>query len=291
MCKFQTLCKSAIVILIWNGFSAQATVYNSDGSSTNIQYIHDSLARDGDIIILPSGTFLWSSGVTISKGITLQGQTTTDSTNGTAVDNTIIQDSDARRRPGGYPFITVNSQAGKSYRITGLTIDGGGATIMNYNGAIILKGNSHLVRVDHMNWRANVTRENNNYLIAGSVCGVADHIVIKNPCESYAIYNETLGHRWNSAATAMAHLLLLPTSEVRTFGLLRIITFIHRKLMTNFLPADRTTFEAHVGCGGTTTCIARKCKATARRMVDGTGAEQGRFTITISISQGAAWAA
>ena len=74
--------------------------------------------------------------MTITKGITLQGQTTTDSTNGTAVDNTIIQDSDARRRPGGYPFITVNSRAGKTYRITGLTFDGGGATIMNYNGAI-----------------------------------------------------------------------------------------------------------------------------------------------------------
>ena len=71
------------------------------------------------------------------KGITLQGQTTTDSTNGTAVDNTIIQDSDERRRPGGYPFIIVKSELGKSYRITGLTIDGGGATIMNYNGAIV----------------------------------------------------------------------------------------------------------------------------------------------------------
>ena len=58
MCKFQTLCKSAIVILIWNGFSAQATVYNSDGSSTNIQYIHDSLAQDGDTIMLPEGNIL-----------------------------------------------------------------------------------------------------------------------------------------------------------------------------------------------------------------------------------------
>ena len=152
MCKFQTLCKSAIVILIWNGFSVLATIYNSDGSSTNIQYIHDNLARDGDTIMLPSGTFLWSSGVTISKGITLQGQTTTDSTNGTAVDNTIIQDSDARRRDGGYPFIIVASQLGKSYRITGLTFDGGSATIMNYNGAIQLAGNSHSVRVDHTNW-------------------------------------------------------------------------------------------------------------------------------------------
>ena len=35
MDKIQTLCKGAIVIMIWNGFSALATVYDSDGSSTN----------------------------------------------------------------------------------------------------------------------------------------------------------------------------------------------------------------------------------------------------------------
>jgi hypothetical protein len=36
ICKFQ-LCRGAIVILIWNGFSALATVYDSDGSSINVQ--------------------------------------------------------------------------------------------------------------------------------------------------------------------------------------------------------------------------------------------------------------
>ena len=77
-------------------------------------------AADGDTVILPAGTAVWHSTLTIAKGITLQGQTTTDSTNGTAVDNTIIQDSDARRKPGGYPFISVQFAAWKivsHYRI------------------------------------------------------------------------------------------------------------------------------------------------------------------------------
>jgi len=74
MCKSQNLCKGAMVILIWNGFSALATVYDSDGSSTNIQYIHDSLAQNGDTITLPAGTFTWSTPVTISKAIKLQGE-------------------------------------------------------------------------------------------------------------------------------------------------------------------------------------------------------------------------
>jgi hypothetical protein len=60
-------------MLIWNGFPAFATVYNSDGSSTNIQYIHDNLAVDGDTIAIPAGTFSWTTTLTITKAITLQG--------------------------------------------------------------------------------------------------------------------------------------------------------------------------------------------------------------------------
>jgi hypothetical protein len=132
---------------------------------------------------------VWSAGVTISKGIALQGQTTTDSTNGTAVDNTIIQDSDARRRAGGYPFIIVQSQLGKSYRITGVTFDGGSATTTNYNGAIQLAGNSHSVRLDHCNFRPSLTKEAVWVAIVGAIRGVADHNVFKfqNGVESFFI--------------------------------------------------------------------------------------------------------
>jgi hypothetical protein len=64
---------SVAITLTWSGFSALATVYDSDGSSTNIQYIHDTLAEDGDIITLPGGTFQWDTGVHITKSIMLQG--------------------------------------------------------------------------------------------------------------------------------------------------------------------------------------------------------------------------
>jgi len=50
----------------------EATVYYSDGSAANVQALH-TLAQDGDTITLPAGTFAWTTGVTISKGITLQG--------------------------------------------------------------------------------------------------------------------------------------------------------------------------------------------------------------------------
>jgi len=58
MGNIRTLCRSAIVMATWNGFSALATVYDSDGSSTNIQSIHDTLAVDGDTITLPEARSL-----------------------------------------------------------------------------------------------------------------------------------------------------------------------------------------------------------------------------------------
>ena len=51
---------------------ACATTYQSDGSSQNIQALHDA-AVDGDIITVPRGTFPWTTPVVITKAITLQG--------------------------------------------------------------------------------------------------------------------------------------------------------------------------------------------------------------------------
>jgi hypothetical protein len=66
---------AAFVIVILSSFSAPrcgAAIYNSDGSAANVQALAN-IATDGDTITLPSGTFAWTTGVTISKGITLQG--------------------------------------------------------------------------------------------------------------------------------------------------------------------------------------------------------------------------
>jgi hypothetical protein len=184
----------ALAALFFAAFgAAQATMINARSPSLTDVRTAVASAADGDTVILPAGTAVWRSTLTVTKGITLQGQTTTNSTNGTAEDNTIIQDSDTRRRSGGYPFIQVNSVLGKSYRITGLTFDGGSATIMNYNGAIVLAGNSHSVRLDHCNFRASLTAENNNVLTSGAIWGVSDHNIMKfsNLHESYNFNDPT----------------------------------------------------------------------------------------------------
>jgi hypothetical protein len=171
MCKFQTLYKSAIVVLIWNGFSALATVFDSDGSPTNIQYIHDNLAMDGDTITLPVGTFNWTYYLAIRKQIILQGVTTVDTVNGTANDQTIIIDNVPRLY--GKPIIDLRNDNGDDggQRITGLTVRGG-ITQQSYGGIININGHTP-TRVDHCHF--DTVYQSPYIYVSSANFGVADH--------------------------------------------------------------------------------------------------------------------
>jgi hypothetical protein len=171
-----------LFILIFSGFlgsRCEATIYDSNGSAASVQSIHNNQAQNGDTITLPAGTFVWTAGVTITKGITLQGQTICDSDTGVCQDNTIIRDSDDRRRPGGYPFITIGGPFGKSYRVTGITFSNGSATVGNNNGAVILTGNTHSIRLDHCHFN-DLSHESDWIAVYGAPEGVIDHNVCTN---------------------------------------------------------------------------------------------------------------
>ena len=76
------------VVLLWGAWiscilRSEAADYYSDGSAASVQALHD-IASNGDRIILPAGTFTWSTSVTISKAITLQGN---------GIGRTIIRDA------------------------------------------------------------------------------------------------------------------------------------------------------------------------------------------------------
>ena len=165
---------SIIVLTGFCGARCKATVYNSNGSSADVQRIHDTQAHDGDTITLPAGTFTWSSTVTITKGTTIQGLTTTDSVNGTASDQTIIIDN-ITRIPGGAPIVVLSTSLGRSYRVTGLTFRAGGLAVA-FNGGLLISGNSHAVRIDHCHLD-DLRSQNDNIAIWGDVYGVIDHNV------------------------------------------------------------------------------------------------------------------
>src|SRR5436190_6371367 len=80
-----------------------ATVYPSDGSEANVQSLN-TLASDGDVITLPAGTFIWTAGVGVTKGVTVSGRTTVTgggTANCTANDQTTIVDQRLRGTQAG----------------------------------------------------------------------------------------------------------------------------------------------------------------------------------------------
>src|SRR5262245_46507943 len=121
MKKPQTLLAALFLGIVFASHSG-ATVYTSDGTEANIQSINDNQAQDGDTITLPAGTFIWTAGVNLTKGITLRGQTTitgAGTATCTANDQTIIIDEKLRIINGG--LINAYIQAGKSFRLTGVS--------------------------------------------------------------------------------------------------------------------------------------------------------------------------
>src|SRR5215831_13931116 len=130
-----------------------ATVYQSDGSDANVQAINDTNAHDGDTITLPAGTFIWTAGVSLIKGITVSGQTTVTgagTANCSANDQTIIIDEYLRSAPGSLFKATI--PAGKSFRLTGITFRRGTVNIVGTDGAIRVGSTGGLVtnaRIDH----------------------------------------------------------------------------------------------------------------------------------------------
>ncbi len=168
MPKFQNLCRSAIAILIGNGAPVVATVYDSDGSSTNVQYIHDAVAQNGDTITLPAGTFSWSTHVIITKGITLQGAYD---------DQTNVVDNIPRDGQQVY-FIQSTTTGSQFFRITGIHFTGlGGSTVTASNAAIRIGGNG-MFRIDHCHF--DYLHSGANVGIYGPIFGVADHNVMNN---------------------------------------------------------------------------------------------------------------
>ena len=158
---------------------AQATIINAASASlTDVRRAMASAAH-GDTVIIPAGTAAWTSGLTITKSITIQGQTTVNSDNGTSNDQTILVDN-LIHVPGDQGFFHCTTNAGQSLRITGITFtgEGGRSNGTYYNGAVRFYGTSNQVRIDHCHF---TNLYHSNYIAAYStIYGVADHLVLDN---------------------------------------------------------------------------------------------------------------
>jgi hypothetical protein len=146
-------------------------------------------AVDGDTVIIPAGKATWTSQLAITKAITLMGKTTTDSLAGTANDQTIIQYNITAPKP----LITVNSVAGKSYRISGFTFQDIRTTGQKPTAFMVLNGQSQSVRLDNCHFQVMPLMQ--QYVrVAGGVYGVADHNFIEDKnSQVFGFYNGCAG--------------------------------------------------------------------------------------------------
>ena len=170
-------------------FAVGGKVIASNGSQTDVQAKHDA-AADGDTITVPAGTFSWTGKLKLTKAVAVIGQTTTDTKNGTAVTNTLIQDGNVAREA----IIELNGNGGQ--RVSGLafttTVAGN-----NYNGIIRLENGAKPIRIDHCDFNkvlANVTIG-----IFVQNWGVIDHIVRRNSPQG----NAGVVHFWPGSHTDM----------------------------------------------------------------------------------------
>ena len=141
--------------LLWVA-QTYAVTWSSNGSATDIQSIHNQ-AAPGDTITLPGGTFRWATKVTLTKGITLQGQS-----------GTVVQDAVQNG-----PLIDWTLQASRLARLTGIEFQNGGRNT-RWGSLFKITGsntNGSRFRFDHCKWN-----KLNGQLMLEGVIGLFDHL-------------------------------------------------------------------------------------------------------------------
>ena len=195
---------AALVLAIAFAPHSGATVYQSDGSDANVQSLN-AVASDGDVITLPAGTFIWTAGVSLTKGLTIRGQTTVTgagTASCTADDQTIIIDEYLRGVPGSLFNATI--PAGKSFRLTNITFRRGTVNIVGNGSAIRVGSTGGLVtnaridhcHFDHLAWGSMLQ-------VSGWTYGVDDHNLFDQANHSHTFTNgSTNGHTNGNGAWA-----------------------------------------------------------------------------------------
>ena len=181
------------VCLVGQSSSACADVINAASVAlADVQSAINS-SVDGDTIAIPAGTVSWTSGITITKSITIQGKTTVDATAGTANDQTVVLDDLAANN---IPAVAMNPTPGKLVRVTGITFKPGSRNT-SLNGGVVNVGGttqSAAVRLDHCHFIG--MHRNQSVFVNSAVYGVIDHNLFEHP----SIYSESILVRmrnWN----------------------------------------------------------------------------------------------
>jgi hypothetical protein len=161
--------------------SAVANAIASDitAASCNAGDVQAALdrARAGDTIYIPAGTCRWTTSVswTAPANVTVLGAGNLSVIGGG--DATVIVDDFA----GGSPLISITTNATGTFRLAGITVQGGSSSSIKSNGVVQVGGLSKQLRIDHIH----INMQSYDTLLPSLpmaldhwLNGVVDHIVV-----------------------------------------------------------------------------------------------------------------
>jgi hypothetical protein len=149
-----------------NAVPTGAVIQAASCSHADVQAVID-VAQDGDTVLVPAGNCTWTQTVRLrNKALTLQGA---------GLDQTLI--TDMTGNAWDEPALWIEGLDGQRIRITGFYIRYGlNSTLQDYNGAIVVRGTSKEVRIDHCKF---VDFWNRSIQVSGYTYGLIDHCVFQ----------------------------------------------------------------------------------------------------------------
>jgi hypothetical protein len=170
-----------------------------DAKSVSLADVSSAIAsaHDGDTVVVPAGSASWTSTLTITKGITLQGASKNETVILDDIPRNQSREQPAKegqlKRPGrgsilanagpmpprggpggssGGAILRIALTPRQSFRLTGFTFRCGSVAIANHSGAVNIKGTCPSIRLDHCHFDQ---LYGSNVFVDGWLYGVIDH--------------------------------------------------------------------------------------------------------------------
>jgi hypothetical protein len=136
---------------------------NAASASLNDVSAAVASAIDGDTVVIPPGTASWTSTLSFSRGIILQGA---------GNDQTVILDDVPLDNNGNAWVVKASLSSTQSFRMTGITVRNGSRTVTPASAAVGIGGTCFSLRIDHCHFDQLYETAINT---GGWVYGVIDH--------------------------------------------------------------------------------------------------------------------
>ena len=191
---------SLLFVLSAFSYTHAATIAAASCNTSDVQTAINT-ATEGQTVTIPACSQTnWTSTVTITKGIILQGA---------GVGNTIIGDNvpkgNASNNCTGGPLFSWSVNAPNSFRMTGMTIVGVATDPdLCEKGHILVNGSTHSLRIDHITINPAQTE---GIYIDGDLWGLVDHFTftgnfITGVRVEHLNWNGTSGDNWGDNSWA-----------------------------------------------------------------------------------------